>query len=64
MTVSIQVPSGYKLVHKTSSKFPKETWHSIERISTNRVWWKFWLPKFLYNYTVIEKIPESYWECN
>jgi hypothetical protein len=59
MSTHIQVPDGYKLVTKTSSKFPEEHWHSIEmieKITTQKPWWKFWLPDFLYSYTVIEKI--------
>lgn len=55
MSVQIQLRPGEKLVTKTSTKFPKESFVSIERVPTNRVWWKFWLPTSLLSYTVVEK---------
>jgi hypothetical protein len=31
----------------------------LDRKPTNRPWWKFWLPRYLYQYSYLVKIDDS-----
>lgn len=60
MSVSICVPKGYKLVTEVSPKYPNNIgWVFLDRKPTNRVWWKFWLPRYLYQYSYLVEINDS-----
>lgn len=52
--ISTHIKPNEKIAFKVSSKFPSCHVLTINIVNTNRKWWKFWLPKFLYNYSVIE----------
>lgn len=65
MTVQIEVPPNYRLKTINSTKLRDDLdWVSVSRTPTHRAWWKFWLPKYVYQYTVLERIQPMYYICN
>ena len=56
-TYKIKIPPGCILKTKVSVELPDDkSIVSFKRISTNRSKWKFWLPKFVYQYQIIVPI--------
>lgn len=51
--VGVKVPSGSRLVKRVGYRIP-DNFVGIQLVKIHeRPWWKFWLPKKMYLYTVI-----------
>lgn len=53
--IELQVPEGYEVTIRVSYGVP-DKFHSMQGVYVmNRPWWKFWLPKTVNLYCIVEK---------